>query len=94
VGGRMNGRQRAADGEGDGERWYIAQAFEPVGGETVNEWGTNKRMETADRRRQTAVYRWTTVDGGSTAQSFRPAGGYRQRRGERTFVYSLIDSMA
>jgi len=35
----------------------IAQAFEPVGGETVNEWGTNKRMETTDHRQQTAVCR-------------------------------------
>jgi hypothetical protein len=64
-----------------------------MGGGTVNEWGTNKRMETADRRRQTAVYGTgfparqrmdgTTVNGGITAQSFRPAGGYCQRRGER-----------
>jgi hypothetical protein len=76
VGGRMNGRQRAADGEGDGERWY-STGFRAMGGGTVNEWGTNKRMETADRRRQTAVYGTgfparqrmdgTTVDGGITA---------------------------
>jgi hypothetical protein len=34
-----------------GRQTAIGQAFQLVGKQTVNEWGTNKRMETADRRR-------------------------------------------
>jgi hypothetical protein len=49
-GGRQNGRQ-TADGGGDGGQWR-STGFQPVGGGTVNEWGTNKRMETADGRPQ------------------------------------------
>ena len=43
----MDGGQQTADGSRTGFRACRERR-------TVNEWGTNQRMETADRRRQTA----------------------------------------
>jgi hypothetical protein len=44
------------------------QAFQPVGeGQTVNEWGTNKRMRAADGRPRSG---WWTVVG----EAFQPVG--------------------
>jgi hypothetical protein len=56
----------------EGLRWdrprdgrWVGQAFRPGGGkQTVNEWGTNKRMQTVDGGRQAAV-----------GQAFQPGGG-------------------
>jgi len=57
-----DGRRQTAKWMMDGRPWtVVGRAFQSAGGRTVNEWGTNQRMETADRGRQTAV-----------AQAFQP----------------------
>jgi hypothetical protein len=72
--GNIDRRPQTADRRMEGGRWTVEvarRAFQPVGEVAVNEWGTNKRIQTADRGRQTAV--------GQAFQPVREVG--RQRMG-------------